>query len=105
MVSYQELLDQRAQLEADIAAARAAERRAAIVEIRRLMSEHHIVTHEILPRRAARRARAREGAVLYQDPASGATWSGRGRPPRWLAGKERELYRVKRESLSGGEGR
>ncbi|MEW6343522.1 MAG: H-NS histone family protein [Pseudomonadota bacterium] len=95
MASYQQLLDQRAQLEADIAAARATERREAIVQIRRLMSEHHISTHEILPRRAARRARALEGAVLYQDPVSGATWSGRGRPPRWLAGKERELYRVK----------
>ncbi|SDI48945.1 H-NS family nucleoid-associated regulatory protein [Paraburkholderia phenazinium] len=105
MMSYQQLLDQRAQLEADIAAARAAERRAAIAQIRRLMSEHHIASHEILPRRAARRARLLEGEVLYQDPVSGATWAGRGRPPRWLAGRERELYRVNLESQDSREGR
>jgi DNA-binding protein H-NS len=98
MASYQELLRQRFQLEADIAAARAAERRAAIAQIRRLMCEHRLTTRDVLPGRAARRARPQQGPALYQDPVSGAIWSGRGRPPRWLDGKERDLYRVSGES-------
>jgi DNA-binding protein H-NS len=97
MVSYQELLRQRLQLEADIAAARAAERRAVIAQIRRLMCEYRLTTRDVLPGRAARRAHAQQGPARYQDPVSGAIWSGRGRPPRWLDGKERDLYRVSRE--------
>jgi len=29
-------------------------------------------------------------AAKYRDPETGETWSGRGRPPRWLAAKEAE---------------
>ncbi|MDN7181782.1 H-NS histone family protein [Caballeronia sp. SEWSISQ10-4 2] len=29
-------------------------------------------------------------AAKYRDPLSGATWSGRGRAPRWMADQERE---------------
>jgi DNA-binding protein H-NS len=58
------------------------------------MSEHQLTTHDVMPGRAAQRARSLQGALLYQVPVSGATWSGRGRPPRWLDGKERELFRV-----------
>jgi DNA-binding protein H-NS len=98
MVSYQELLRQRLQLEADIAAARAAERRAAIAQIRRLMCEYRLTTRDVLPARTARRTRPQQGRAFYQDPVSGALWSGRGRPPRCLDGKERDLYRVSGES-------
>ena len=30
----------------------------------------------------------------YKDPESGKTWSGAGRCPGWLEGKDRELYRI-----------
>ncbi len=38
-------------------------------------------------------------APKYRDPASGATWSGRGRMPRWMAeavdgGRSREDFRI-----------
>ncbi len=29
-------------------------------------------------------------AAKYRDPETGETWSGRGRPPRWLAAREAE---------------
>ncbi|WP_081868326.1 H-NS family nucleoid-associated regulatory protein [Caballeronia glathei] len=31
---------------------------------------------------------------MYQDPKSGATWSGRGRAPAWIAGKKREKFSI-----------
>jgi DNA-binding protein H-NS len=40
-----------------------------------------------------RRPRSDAGAKVaakYRDPETGETWSGRGRPPRWLAAKEAE---------------
>ncbi len=33
-------------------------------------------------------------APKYRDPATGATWTGRGKAPRWLDGKNREDYRI-----------
>nr|WP_279636670.1 H-NS histone family protein [Paraburkholderia aromaticivorans] len=30
----------------------------------------------------------------YRDPSSGATWSGRGRAPGWLAGKDRTAFEI-----------
>jgi DNA-binding protein H-NS len=30
----------------------------------------------------------------YQDPRTGRTWSGRGKPPRWIAGKNRERFLI-----------
>ncbi|MFW2275964.1 H-NS family nucleoid-associated regulatory protein [Burkholderia orbicola] len=30
----------------------------------------------------------------YRDPKTGRTWSGRGRAPGWIAGKDRELYLI-----------
>jgi DNA-binding protein H-NS len=31
----------------------------------------------------------------YRDPATGATWSGRGRAPGWIQGKKRERFLIK----------
>ena len=52
-----------------------------------------------------RRPRSDAGAKItakYRDPETGETWSGRGRPPRWLAakkaeGKRREEFAVEPE--------
>ncbi len=34
-------------------------------------------------------------AAKYRDTASGVTWSGRGKPPKWIAGKERAAFLIK----------
>ena len=31
----------------------------------------------------------------YQDPESGKTWTGRGKPPNWILGKDRTLFEIK----------
>lgn len=33
-------------------------------------------------------------APQYRDPATGATWSGRGTEPAWLKGRDREAFKV-----------
>lgn len=33
-------------------------------------------------------------APLYRDPASGATWSGRGTEPAWIKGRDRQTFKV-----------
>ena len=47
------------------------------------------------PRRS-RSPKKRTGSVAakYRDPASGTTWSGRGKPPRWIADQDREKFAI-----------
>jgi len=33
-------------------------------------------------------------AAKYRDPATGATWSGRGKTPRWINGADRSQYAI-----------
>lgn len=33
--------------------------------------------------------------VRFRDPDTGQTWNGSGRPPDWIPGKDRKVYRVK----------
>lgn len=33
-------------------------------------------------------------APLYRDPATGATWSGRGTEPAWIKGRDRQAFKV-----------
>ncbi|WP_414646025.1 H-NS family nucleoid-associated regulatory protein [Burkholderia sp. LMU1-1-1.1] len=44
----------------------------------------------------AKSAKKREPvAIKYKGPASGATWTGRGRAPLWLNDKDKEQFLIK----------
>ena len=45
--------------------------------------------------RPAKPGKQRAGvAPKYRDPETGATWSGRGKPPKWIAGKDRTEFTI-----------
>lgn len=99
MSSYKELMAQKAELEARIAEARKAEITAALNKIRELATEFNLGSDEILQAlghsRAAAASRTRKPvAPKYRNPETGATWSGRGREPAWLAGRNREDFAI-----------
>ncbi|MFP3798451.1 H-NS family nucleoid-associated regulatory protein [Paraburkholderia sp. SIMBA_027] len=92
---------QRAELEAQIAAVREEEVTNALEQIRQLVEEFDL--HEEVQFTRARRGAPRgPGAGVarspvapkYRDPESGATWSGRGKPPKWIAGKDRTKFLI-----------
>ncbi|SAK71768.1 histone family protein nucleoid-structuring protein H-NS [Caballeronia hypogeia] len=75
----------------------------ALQKIRDLMSRYGITVSDIenfsgSRRKAGRSASAsvhKQGTVAYQDPKTGATWSGRGRAPAWIAkAKDRSKFAV-----------
>lgn len=35
------------------------------------------------------------GEPKYKDPQSGSTWTGKGKPPAWIAGKDRAPFLIK----------
>ncbi len=82
-----DLLKQKANLELQIASARADSRSKAIAEARTLMAEHGLAATDIAPARDSRGktagvARGRV-PVKFKD-GQGNTWSGRGLKPKWL---------------------
>lgn len=84
-ISYKDLVAQRAALDARIEAARKAEIGEALATIRQLISEFGLTAEDVFP--AARKSGALKGATVapkFRDPATGSTWTGRGKPPLWI---------------------
>lgn len=89
--SLKDLLAQRAALNEQIAKARDEERSGALDKIRELMHDYEISIDEIGVKKARKISVA---TVKYRDPSSGKTWSGRGKPPAWIAGQNREKFLI-----------
>ncbi|WP_080484358.1 MULTISPECIES: H-NS histone family protein [Burkholderia cepacia complex] len=78
------LIAQRESLDAQIIAARKAEREVAIGQIKALMKEFDLSVLDLQERVQKRNSKRMSTVPKYRDPATGKTWSGRGRQPAWL---------------------
>ncbi|MFD1558561.1 H-NS family nucleoid-associated regulatory protein [Paraburkholderia silviterrae] len=97
MSQYSELKAQIAKLQAQADEARRTEIADVIAMIREKIVEYGLSAQDLGFAAAAKRGRPPKKAPLparYQDPKTGATWSGRGKPPKWIAGKNRERYLI-----------
>jgi len=91
MTAYKELLAQKAELEAQIAQAQAERKAEGIAAARALIQEHGLTAADVFP---AAKPKGSVGAPKYRDPATGATWTGRGKPPNWINGKDRAAFAI-----------
>ncbi len=94
MSSYKELLVKKAELERQIATQRSVEVASAIANVKELIEEFNLTEKDIFTSRLHKTSGVKVEAK-YRDPATGATWSGRGKPPRWIQGKERSDFTIK----------
>ncbi|MDR0274079.1 MAG: H-NS histone family protein [Burkholderiaceae bacterium] len=97
MTNYQELMRQKAALDLQIKEARKRERSDAAARVRAMVAEYELTQRDVFP--SGRRASAGSGSKIspkYRDPATGATWTGRGKAPRWIAGHERSRFLIAR---------
>jgi|ERR1700761_3556854 DNA-binding protein H-NS len=97
MTQYADLKAQIARLQAQADEARRTEVVNVIAEIKRKITEYGLSAQDLGFAAAARRGRPPKKAPLpprYQDPKTGSTWSGRGKPPKWIAGKNRERFLI-----------
>ena len=87
MQTLQSLIEQKAAIERQIAAARDESRAAALAEIRTLMSAHGLTSADLVSPVQRSNVSAARGKVApkYRNPSTGATWTGRGLRPKWLA--------------------
>lgn len=95
MKSYKELQAEIVELQARAEKMRQAELEKTITEIREKMEEFGITPADLFPGKKAR-VGAKTGSVKpkYRNPETGDTWTGRGKPPRWIAGKDKSQYLI-----------
>lgn len=95
MSSYKELLEQRNALEAKIQEARNRELTDATAKARALVAEFGLSAEDVFGKRKAASSRAgTKVAPKYRNPSTGETWTGRGKPPKWIADVNREEYLI-----------
>ena len=95
MATYRELQAEIERLQQEAQVAREAEKAAVIEEIRRMIVDYRIYPPELGFRQEPRKDTSRGSRpARYRDPETGATWSGAGRAPRWMEGKNREEFAI-----------
>jgi len=86
MATYQDLVAQKKELEAQIEAARKAEVSAAVAEVKRLVGEYGLSAVDCGFGAPAKKAKNKV-PVKYRGP-NGEAWTGRGKTPAWVIAQE-----------------
>ena len=92
--SYAALKAQIAELEKQAAQVRETEILAAKSQVREIMQTYGLTIADLGGATKAPKPR-KTVAAKYRDSSTGAEWTGRGRAPTWLNGKNKEDYLIK----------
>lgn len=96
MSKLKELIAQKLLLELQIADARKIESVDAIARALAIINDYELTAADLFPT-AKTKIRAVYGAKVapkFRDPVSGSVWSGRGKEPVWIAGKDRSEFAI-----------
>ena len=97
MESLQALMQQKEALELKIQQARKEQTAAAVAQCRELIAQYDLTEADLFGGRGRVRVAATGSKVApkyRRDPATGATWTGRGKPPKWIQDKNRDDYLI-----------
>ena len=95
-MSLDELSNARVQIEKEFAAKQAEGKREGIKQIQEIMLKFNLTVDD-LSRGVGKRQGHGQGQTVapkYRDPATGATWTGRGKAPKWIADKDRAQFAI-----------
>ena len=96
MTTYQEYKQKIAELENLAESARKSEIAEAKNKITEIMREFNLTLADLNFGAKNKPAKDRTPVpVKYRDDATGQTWTGRGRAPKWLEGKNKDDFQVK----------
>lgn len=96
MTTYQEYKAKIAELETLAETARKNELQAAKEQIAAIMRDYGLTLADLGAVTKAKPVKTRAPVpTKYRDDATGQTWTGRGRAPKWLEGKDKEQYLIK----------
>jgi DNA-binding protein H-NS len=95
---YEELQAKIADLQAQAARVKEEEKEQAIGMARTMISAYGITARDLgldkAPKGKTGPKAGNKIAAKYRDPATGATWSGRGKTPKWINGADRSQYAI-----------
>ena len=96
MATYKEITAQIETLQKQAAHLRQSEIADAINGIKSTMREYGITLADLGGSVSKKVGKEKEPvAAKYRDSSTGVTWSGRGKPPKWIAGKDRAAFLIK----------
>ena len=95
MATYKELLKQQEALAQQVEEARKKENADAVAQVRALVSDFGLTVQEVFPSgRQSSKSTGVKVAPKYRDPATGQTWTGRGKAPKWIDGRDRSQFLI-----------
>lgn len=114
METYRDVMRRIAELEVKATELRRAEAANVIAEMRATISKYDLRPEDIfaatsgadpseVEREESTSTRRNKVAPKYMDKRTGATWSGRGKTPGWLIGKNREEFLINRTNSAKPE--
>ena len=96
--TYKDLLQQREALEKAIAEARQREVSDAVRKVRELVAEYGLTSQDVFPSGRAPKVAGGKATIKvapkYRDSVTGQTWTGRGKAPKWIEGKDRAAFAI-----------
>lgn len=101
-VDLKQLLAARTELDAQIAQARALESKAALAQIHAWIEDFGFTAQQVFPWKPPA---SNKVAAKFRDEKTGATWTGRGKPPAWIQGKNKDDFLIdKPKQLASSDG-
>ncbi len=95
MASYKDLQSQIEKLQKQAEQAREKEIATVVAQIRGMMTDYGIQASDLGIASKRKRKSGTPAAPKFQNPQSGETWTGRGRAPKWIEGKDRTKFAIK----------
>ncbi len=93
MATYAEIQAQIAELQAQAEKVRKEELASAIAQVKALMAQYGITIDDL--QGVTKKTRKTSSVkAKYRDPVSGSEWTGRGRSPKWLEGKNKDDFAI-----------
>jgi len=93
-----ELLKQKEEIEKEIIEEKERRRLEGIELAKTIINEYDLEINDIFPNRITKSKNsdsiANKVAPKYRNPENGNTWTGRGKEPSWIAGKDRALFQI-----------
>lgn len=100
MTSYRELKEKAAALEAQIEEAREAEFDDALTEVRKLVGLFGFLPDDVFGEKREKPRKQTDKRPKYRNPDNGVEWSGMGREPFWIKGKDRAQFQIRDNEIS-----
>lgn len=91
MSTYQELLARKRELDKSIEQTRRTESAQALETIKELIATFGFTAQQVFPFQSPEKKKI---PAKYYDPESGKSWTGRGKMPQWLQGKDLSVYEI-----------